>query len=526
MKIAVLAFGLALCFFQSANAGYNDITGFQNIRWALGLNKVSIPRSAKPVKVAIVDKAFYGIEKEIGRTLPADTVYSEGPLPPPEDFTSDHGVRMAQIISGLVTEEMAAPQRLKLYLYNAYGFSNFKAAISDLIAKKVDLVLYSEVWEFGGNLDGQGFINEQVSRATNAGILWVNAVGNFGLTTYNGNVVTGGEGWIRLPDGGDRLRIDCLAPKGEKCGLKLTLSWNDFKNDPDEGTDQDLDFEVLNKNGESIGAGELKQSNDRHEQRPGYSKYSRETILTQVKSGTYWVRVKDMSGNFTSRSVFRITADGEHLIMPSTKRFESVLVPADNPAVLTVGAVDSDRTGRSIRLSKPEIFAASAVRLANGDEFRGSSNSAAFVAAGAAWLKLAGLEVNKTAMLKRARAYSWESNGLSLGQLRFGPTQQGCFKESDWKKAPTYIRRLMARGARVVNTTSGWRLMTAYDPIQMDRTLTRRLPDDIVFATEEGLEVAPRNAKLPEGAIEIFQRPVEAGLCAAPNPIAGRLFSL
>lgn len=512
--------------FSASLSSAQSISNFEEIRANLGLSPLlDRVRSGRTVKVAILDKAFKGLNKAIGRTLPKKTRYIKGVVENGEDTTSDHGVRMAEIVTALVTNDLRSPSRLDLRLYNVYGFTNFRDAITDLIAQKVDLVLYSEVWEFGGNLDGRGFINAEVDRALDAGILWVNAAGNFARGSYTSAIEIGDESWVKLPDQNQSLKIVCKAEGDKKCPLRIVLSWNDFKNDPEAGTDKDLDMALTDDMLNVIQTSTLKQSSDRKESRDGYSKYPREIIGANVKAGTYFVRVKAASDNFNDDDRLRITVDGDGFQVPSTQPDESLLVPADNPRVLTVGAIDSDRSGRSVRLGKPDLLTISSVKLSDDNEFRGSSNSAAFTAAVAALLNLSGERVSRSWFLKHGRAFNWERGQLSLRQLGFGPQQSNCFVEGEWKTAPGYIRNAMMSGAKLVQTTAGWRLMTPFDPIVLFPDLQRSSASDMIVISEGGAFVYSRGDSIPIGAVEVFGRPQEAGLCTSPSVKSGRILA-
>lgn len=501
------------------------ISNFADIRRSLGLSRLTDRvQDGRTVRVAILDKAFTGVRAEFGRTLPANTRYVPGKVAAPDDLNSDHGVRMAQMVSALVTEDLRHPRRLDLRLYNAFGFTNFRDAIRDAIQQRVDIILYSEVWEYGGNLDGRGFVNAEVDRAVKAGILWVNAAGNFGRTTYNGRIQKGEDSWVRLPDQNRALKLVCRAKSGGGCPAKIVLSWNDFKDDSEEGTDKDLDLALTDDLLNVVQSSSLKQSNDRNETRAGYSKYPREIVGAELKPGTYYLRVKDASGNFGDRDRLRITADGENLEMPSAQTNESLLVPADNPNVLTVGASDSDRSGASARLGKPDLLAVSAVKLSDGNEFRGSSNSAAFTAAVAALIKLSGERPTRALMMERAFAFNWDRGLLSLNLLRFAPAGGGCFADApQTPNLPSYVSNVLAAGGRLVQTTAGLRIMTAVDPLRLFPDLRRQRLDDMILVTPQGPMIAARGGFVPQGAVEVFARPFEAGLCRRPSPAAGRL---
>ncbi|MBX2988472.1 MAG: protease [Bdellovibrionaceae bacterium] len=507
---------------SGANAG--PFKNLEDIRQNLGLAKLELGSSNRKVKVAVLDKGFFGFQKELGRSLPASTVYSPGPLPSPEDLKIDHGLRMAQMLAGLYSRDPGRSEGLELSLYNVFGYSNFKAAIDDVVRKRFDVVLYSEVWEYGGNGDGGGFINAQVNRAIRAGVLWVNAAGNFGRTTYNGSITTIGENWVRLPDQNNGLKITCRAPEKRKCPIRVVLSWNDFKNDSEAGTNKDLDVALLDDMMNVVQTSTLKQSADRKEERPGYSKYPREIIEAQIDGGTFFIKVKDASRNFTSRDRLRISVDGQGIEMARADLDENLLTPADNREAIVVGAIDSEKSSRSLRLGKPDLLAPSSVILDQGQgaEFRGSSNAAAFTAAAVALLKRRDPRLTRGGFLSQLRGFSWSEGNMSLQTLRFGPHQGGCFTEGQWQEAPPYIQQILNAGGKLVQTTAGWRIMLPYDPVLLaPGRLQRSRPDDMIVATESGLQVFSRYGMIPQGAAEVFQRPLEMGLCGRVDVTSG-----
>ncbi len=530
MKFVLLTIVTFFC--ANAFAASTAQSPFKNIRQIqadLGFDKYyPLHNTGRLLRVAVLDKGFYGFEKEIGKTLPDNTQYVAGPVADPENLKVEHGLKMAQILTALMTDEMTTKQwQPELTLYNVFGFTNFQAAIDDVIAQKFDLVLYSEVWEYGGNFDGKGFINAQVTRATKAGVIWVNAAGNFGLTTYNSEIETLENDWVKLPDQNDALSLKCEPPgKQEKCQIKIVLSWNDFKNDVNPGTKKDLDLALTDDLLNIIQASALKQSNDANEARPQYSKYPREIITAELKKGSYLVRVKNQSKNFSSKDSLRITVDGEGIAMPSHSTDETLLNPADNPSVITVGASDSDRSSLSVSLGKPDIYAPSQMTLTSGDEFRGSSNSAAIVAAGIGILKSKEPKLKRNELLEKisgGRGNSGSNNGGSIGggnsfglplrMLGFGPTGPGCFVPGNLPQIPDYVQNILNQGGVLVQTTAAMGIMTNFDPISLMNGRTRVTMNDMIVVTPRGLELYPRGPMIPPDAVEVFQRPLEVGLC-------------
>lgn len=494
----------------------------QTYRFEKALN--AIPKNQK-IKIAVLDKAWTGYQAEIGKTLPSTTRFINGPVQAPQDLTSNHGLRMAQIVSAML-EATTRPEQVDLRLYQVYGFTNFKAAIDALIQDPPHVVLYSEVWELGGNFDGRGFINNEVNRATNAGIIWVNASGNFGFRTYNTPVRTIKDDWVQLPDLNNSWKIVCEAPKGKKCPVRVVLTWNDFKDDAEAGTNRDLDLALTDDLLNIIQTSTLKQSDDRNEARPGYSKYPREAVSAELKPGTYFARVKNASKNFSGSDALRLTADGDFLKVDSYDLNESLLNPGDNPNVISVGAIDSERTGRSVRLGRPDLWAVSSVQLDADNEFRGTSNSAAITAASVA-LTMAyntgrGYNLDRRQVLNLlSLPFNWEQGGTSLRALGFAP-QGSCFQEGGWPRPPEAAARLLALGGVIVSTTEGWKVMTAFDPWIVSG-LKRSREQERLIVTPSGYVSMDRFAPLNPDQVEVFQRPLEAGLCRRPLFTKGNL---
>lgn len=491
------------------------ISNLEEIRRSLNWSSRSpLATPARPLRLAIIDKGLNGVSEEIGKTLPSDTTVFAGPVTTPENEKSEHGLRMGQIVTALITDDLRHPERLRLSFYNSFGFSNFQAAITQAISDQVDMVLYAEVWEYGGNFDGRGFINAEIDRAVDAGILWINAAGNFGRTTYNGEVKTGAENWVDLPDTNRSIRVLCKAPAQSRCPLRAVLTWNDFKDSTEPGTEKDLDLALTDDLLNIRRTGTLRQSADPTEGRPGFSKYPREIVVDELPPGTYFLRVKDISGNFGPEDRLRLTVDGDFLEMPSADTDENMATAADHPRAITVGASDSDRSSRSLRRAKPEVLAPSSIKLDDGTEFRGSSNAAAITTAVASlsFLRRGSLS-RETFFSLHTESQDWSQRGLSLSWLRFSFTGQNCFIEGSWPEAPAYLSPALRAGGRFVETTSGWRIMTPFDPISLMGGWPRQRPDDMITLGPNGWRLFPRTARIPDGAVEVFQRPAEVGLC-------------
>ncbi|MES2767879.1 MAG: S8 family serine peptidase [Bdellovibrionota bacterium] len=550
-------------------------------------------KNREVVKIAVFDYGFDGYQEEKGYSIPENTFLKVRPgdtnVRSPDDKNT-HGLVMAQIITQYMTDNYnkwsLAP---KIYLYKSDGYSNFQWAIEDAIKNGVEIILHSIVIEYGSNYDGRGFFNTLVNRATNAGIVWVNAAGNFGLTTFNSDIVISDSSWVDMDLEQNALPVKCEFPEStkikkqnRKCNLRLVLAWDDFKNKPQEGSAKDLDLYMFDENFEKSVASELTQveSDDPNQGQSGFTLYPREIIETQIPEGTSYVKVRSKSDNFASTDRLRITAEGDYVKFPVRDKEESLLNPADNPNVITVGE-KSSKSSVSKSLNKPELIAPSLVKGDDGKKYKGSSNAAAVVAAGIGLMKKINPDLDREAILELASGGATADDVLKypapqrppvpggpfvpgyappeLSHARFnqsnGPTTQedeeyyerqprsgspnpysiptqllqfgspqgvGCFPLADIKAVePCIVANFIIKSqSLLVATTAGLKIATSFDPIVFipgDARLDIR--DQIAIFPAEGFAFrrVPRNVPLPRGAIEIFKMPVDEIICKLPD---------
>ena len=525
MRFALLAYFLAISFVLAPPAQATERGArFQNLDQmieALNLRAYFKEgmRPRRAVKVAIFDNGFKDAEKEIGLSLPRRTVIVPGPVPL-QGEEEVHGFYMARILWSLLslggTDERYQPAELRLY--RTFGYSNFQAAIEDAIAQKVDVILYSQTWDYGGNFDGRGFINKLVDRALDAGILWINSSGNTGTTTYNGRIEDGRDGWLKLPGRNDSVEIRCPKNPLGKCPLRAVLSWNDFNDDVKIGSDKDLDFVLTDDALNIVQASSLRQVKTEEEAKtPGTSQYPREIITAELQPGVYFLRVKKKSENFSARDSLRISVQGDSLQMRNADREENVLPPADNPRVIAVGASDTERASASRRLRKPELKADSLVVLSKQEQFKGTSNTAAMVAAGAAILKSLKPALDRAGFLAAVSrgAGATIGRGLPLEALGFGPTGRGCFETLSEEGAPDHVLYALSLGGRLVKTDAGAKVFYPFDPLEVIDNVYRREAADMIVMTAEGAGVYNRSGlrQMPAGMIELAELPRGQRLC-------------
>ena len=313
------------------------------------------------IKIAVLDNGF-GDFKEGDSRLPSTARLIPGSVNAP--LPTDHGLRMAEIVWDVTGRNPVGPQ---FYLINSNGFSNFVRAVDFAIANKVDILLFAQVWEFGSNFKGDGFLNAQVRRAREAGILWVNAAGNYGARTWTRSVLE------TLDLGESAVPQICVAKKASN--IRLTLSWTDFQEDPKYVATTDLDLALYDREGNLVGESVLVQGLT--------SRLARETIeLRDLKPGCYDAVISSVKpGVFIPEDQLRLSlfADSQ-VLWTGADSLDSILPPADSSDLITVGELEplSSLGQTSDGRWKPEVLVPnSSIQREANTGVRGSSTAAA-----------------------------------------------------------------------------------------------------------------------------------------------------
>ena len=391
------------------------VSNIDDVRRKLGLtpNFISTPRIGD-IKIAVLDSGFDGIDGK-RPYLPKSAVVVEHYDP---EFVKRNNLGDPQFqkpllpgnIHGRLMAQVAwetsgkSPHGPKFYLLNANGPTMFRRAVRYAIEEKCDIVLFSGTFEGAGNYDGRGPINVAVDEAVAAGIIWVNAAGNTGGMVFNGQVELDASGFLKTP-----LRF---TNRLDENAVTITLTWNDYRDAEDAGTDNDLDLIVEDWRGRVVGESKLRQVPAGRDAGDGETKNPRERVvltdLAAVPPGKeYRVRVKANGGTFGPRDRVRVLLsparttpitdpDSGQTFLPmqfldAIPRGE-IYPPADHAGVVTVGdasTVSSVGPTADGRLKPDVILAESVARFSNGEETVGSSNAAAFFAGVAAVLKAA-----------------------------------------------------------------------------------------------------------------------------------------
>ncbi len=486
---------LALCLAESAPAGDPAPNAAQpkaagarlananEVRKRLGLTpEYDTVRGVPALKIAVLDYGFAGLDSG-RRYLPEGTVLVENydpefvrrfKLGDPDyrkalDPTNIHGRIITQIIWAVTGSNPAGPQ---FYLLNANGPTMLRRAVRYAIEQKVDLILFSGIFEGAGNGDGRGPINRIVADALAADILWINAAGNYGHRVYNGPVRLDRDGYLRFRDGADGTALRFCNRLDENT-ITITLTWNDYRDEEDAGTIKDLDLYVEDRAGKRIAISEKTQVAGDREAGPNDSRNPRErVVLTDLPatSDLYRIRVRAKGTNFGSDDRIRVlvTSTRESYIDPDTGTADEAVKfydatgkgelypPADNPLVVTVGDSSPASSGGPTadhRVKPDVILPDSRAFFSDGDVTAGSSNAAAYFAGIVSVMKAAEPGLRSRHLFRLAREDTAGRTTTSGAPIRSVPSTGG---PRSGELLPSPVSRALSTEAASLENR-GWR---------------------------------------------------------------------
>ena len=309
---------------------------------AYGLSRLFRHTHYQDLRIAVLDNGFVGYKQNAG-FLPSNTeritIY-------PEDFArrnnfplgtrrsvGDHGLRIAQIIWSMMNKQ---EQGVKFYLLQTNGFSQFQKGVQWAIEQEVDIICYAQVWENAGNFDGRGFLNKMVKRATDKGIIWVNAAGNFGGKVYNGKLTSSG-GYVYFSNHRDRLEIDSHRDDN---AVVIKLVWNEFGETRETPPTKDLDLYLIDEQGNTIASGEKIQVRKPGETREENGSYPFEYVSANLERGRYYLKIKHVGGRLYHSDRIRVIVNAQNyheIDFIDATVGQEIMIPADSPHVLTAG---------------------------------------------------------------------------------------------------------------------------------------------------------------------------------------------
>lgn len=344
-------------------------------------------RTSGDVKVCILDIGFDGYQSRISEgELPSDvTVHS---------FRSDgkiesgtvHGAACAEIVHDMAPDA-------KLYLVNFNTEVEHHNAVDWLInTAKVNVISYSVGWTNAGDGKGTGPINEDVKKASQAGIIWVGASGNYAEDHWEGTFKDGDHDNLHNFSGADEI-LDWYVPA--LYYVAAWLSWDDFgtwDGTNYSGSNQDYDLYLYIWTGSSW-------------------KYVDKSVNVQnggdwpTESVGYWYSYSSTRWGIAIKKKSATRACKFDLFtMGNTKAIEynvpggSLSSPGDSAECVTVGATDfnddsyatySSRGPTNDNRIKPDFCAPTRVSTASygSEAFSGTSSSTPHIAGAFALLK-------------------------------------------------------------------------------------------------------------------------------------------
>jgi subtilisin family serine protease len=208
------------------------------------------------VKVGVIDLGFDGISGLVGSELPAPAarcyrfVGSYSADLADCDTDSVHGTAVAETLIDV------APG-ITLYVANPRSWRDLHETVAWMAAEGVAIINHSVGWAFEGPGDGTSPYTDgtlaAVDEAVAAGITWVNAAGNEGLSTWTGAAIDAdADGVLEFTAGVERNGISVRAGATLYVQMRWDDSWTTAA--------RDLDLYVVTGGGTVIGASEDAQT--------------------------------------------------------------------------------------------------------------------------------------------------------------------------------------------------------------------------------------------------------------------------
>jgi subtilisin family serine protease len=319
------------------------------------------------IKIAVLDLGFASLDlaRETGE-IPEEVIADT------EDYTGSgaltgtaHGTGVAEIVHDM------APAA-DLFLKKIGDEVDLGRATTDAISQDIDIIVHSVGWLNTNFGDGTGVIAETAERATNNGILWVNAAGNSAQEHWEGPVSDrDGDGWLEFEGGKERIKIENVLSRS----IDLYLTWNDWPS-----TGKDLDLFLYD------GEGRLLRSSDNYQ--TGTEPPAEQINYSSPSPGEYYLKVSGPEDpNSVKIEIFSLNQN----LDPAVQR-SSIMAPGNAEGVFTVGAINknnwvdgpiepfSSRGPTTDGRTKPDLTGIDGVTLYTYRSFLGTSAAAPSVA--------------------------------------------------------------------------------------------------------------------------------------------------
>ncbi len=336
----------------------------------------ALGQSGAGMTIGVIDLYFASYTSaQASGDLPASLVFT--------DYTGTgagpgtHGTSVAEIVY-----DMAPGASLRLARINTD--LQLSQAVDDMIAAGVDVIVHSIVWFGGSFYDGTGPFCADADSANQAGIQWVNAVGNHRNKHYLDTFTDSDSDLRHEFSSGQNFNTIALTAGTQS---SLILNWDAY---PKSKVDYDL---YLYNGNPDAGGTVVASSTNKPGAGPNGGIEPIEIITyTPSVTGTYYIVVRKASSS-TSNLRLTLFSNGPDLGVKTAA--SSILQPSNCVNVIGVGAVslsdsidwNSSAGPTTDGRAKPEVTGPTGVQTSRTSSFGGTSAATPHVGGAVALLR-------------------------------------------------------------------------------------------------------------------------------------------
>jgi hypothetical protein len=331
-------------------------------------------RTTEKVKVCIFDLGFKGYASLLGTELPSSVTVRSFRADNDIEGGEVHGAACAEIVHDMAPEA-------DLFLVNFSTEVEHHQAVDWIIDQGVKVISYSVGWWNSGDGKGTGPICDDVEKAYDAGIIWCNSAGNAAEDHW--------EGVFSDPDANNRMNFsgsdELLMTSGYSCYAWMNWDdWGTWNGTSYSGSDNDYNLYLYYWSGGLWNLIDSSTGSQNGNDEPT------EFVGASSSVPLYWALLI-YKHSATRNCKLEIFTSGNSAPIEYNVPAGSILIPADSPYAVTVGATDcitdalhsySSRGPTQDGRIKPDFTAPSGVTTQTyGDRnFYGTSASAPHMA--------------------------------------------------------------------------------------------------------------------------------------------------